>query len=150
MTAYDRSRILYKAWELMTARQADIVSLNFNNRAGVLGPEGIKSGTAEATAEKLDWIRNAAGPRFDDLELEIGAYFTMVTPDADSAIGGMAAAFGLDPQSMRAHPHALIGSVEEICDELERRREAYGISYVTVGDNALEDFAPVVAKLSGK
>ena len=44
----------------LAAREADIVSLNFNNRAGVLGSEGVRSGTAEATAKKLGWIREAA------------------------------------------------------------------------------------------
>ena len=51
------------------------------------------------------------------------------------------------------HPHCLIGSVDFICEELERRREAYGISCVTVLDdganNMVEAFAPVVARLAG-
>ena len=34
-------------------------------------------------------------------------------------------------------------------DELARRRETYGISYVTVGDAQMEEFAPVVARLAG-
>jgi hypothetical protein len=46
------------------------------------------------------------------------------------------------------HPHALIGTVDAICEELVGRREAYGISYVTVGDDAMEAFAPVVARLA--
>ena len=56
----------------------------------------------------------------------------------------------LGPDQMRAHPHGLFGSVDEICDELERRREAYGISYVTVGGDNREAFAPVVARLAGR
>ena len=134
----------------LAAREAQIVSLNFNNRSGVLGPDGIKSGTADATLEKVGWVRDAAGARFAELELEIGAYFTFVTDDADAVAGGMAGAFGITPEEMKAHPHALMGSPDEICDELERRREAYGISYVTVGDNAMDAFAPVVARLAGK
>ena len=51
---------------------------------------------------------------------------------------------------MLHHPHALIGSPDAIIEELERRRDAYDISYVTVGDDALEAFAPVVAALTGK
>jgi hypothetical protein len=50
---------------------------------------------------------------------------------------------------MFKYPHALIGSIEAICDELIERRERYGISYVTIADNVIEDFAPVVAKLAG-
>jgi hypothetical protein len=41
-------------------------------------------------------------------------------------------------------------SVPGRCDELERRRERYGISYVTVGDTAADAFAPVVARLAGR
>ena len=46
--------------------------------------------------------------------------------------------------------HALFGSVDQIADELIRRREAYGISYITVGEDAMEPFAAVVEKLNGK
>jgi probable F420-dependent oxidoreductase len=133
----------------LAAREANVVSFNFNNRAGVLGPDGIRSATAEETARKVDWVRAAAGDRFADLELEIGAYFTIVTDDPKGPTAGMAGAFGISEQDMAVHPHALIGSVDAICDELVRRRETYGISYVTVGDNATEAFAPVVARLAG-
>ena len=51
---------------------------------------------------------------------------------------------------MRSHPHGLFGEVSEVCDELERRRERYGISYVTVTAEARDAFAPVVARLGGK
>jgi probable F420-dependent oxidoreductase len=133
----------------LAAREANIVSLNFNNRAGVIGPEGVMSGTADATAEKIGWIRDAAGDRFDALELEIGAYFTFVGDGTAPIAEGMAGSFGITPDQMRAHPHALFGSVDEVCDELLRRRDAYGISYVTVGGDARDAFAPVVARLAG-
>lgn len=134
----------------LAAREADIVSLNFNNRSGVLGPDGVKSGTADATAQKIGWIREAAGSRFAALELEIGAYFTFVGPGTGKIAEGMGGSMGLSGDEMRAHPHGLFGEVSEICEELERRRELYGISYVTVGDAARDAFAPVVAQLSGK
>jgi hypothetical protein len=62
----------------------------------------------------------------------------------------MAAAFGFDEEEMRAHPHGLFGSVDAICEELERRRERFGISYITVTDEVMEAFAPVVERLAGK
>jgi len=135
-------------------READIVSLNFNNRAGMLGPDGMNSGLAAATAQKIQWIRDGAGPRFDQLELEIGAYNTIVTdhpvPTA-SAIGEM---LGMSAEDILTHPHCLIGSVDYMCEELERRRETYGISYIAVLDdgenNMVENFAPVVKRLGGK
>lgn len=132
----------------LAAREADIVSLNFNNRSGMIGPDGVKSATAAATAEKIDWVRAEAGDRWFEIDIEIGAYFTFVGPD-DGTAEGMAAAFGISPDEMRTHPHALFGSVEEIVEELHRRRESFGINYVTVSEPALEAFAPVVAKLAG-
>jgi probable F420-dependent oxidoreductase len=131
----------------LAAREADIVSLNFNNRSGVIGPDGVQSSTAEHTAEKIRWIREAAGGR--DIELEVGAYFTFVTPNPKPMLEGMSKGLGLSPEEMARHPHALFGEPDAIVDELQRRREAYGISYVTIGDTALDAFAPVVAKLSG-
>jgi probable F420-dependent oxidoreductase len=133
----------------LAAREADVVSLNFNNRAGVIGPEGVQSGTADATAEKIGWIRDAAGSRFDALELEIGSYFTFVGPGTAGIAEGMGSSLGLSADAMRAHPHGLFGEVSEVCEELQRRRERYGISYVTVAVEARDAFAPVVAKLGG-
>ena len=132
----------------IAGREADIVSLNFDNSSGRLGAEGVGSSTAELTDQKIEWIRAGAGERFDAVELEIGAYFTVVT-DESATIDKMAARFGLDPATFAEHPHALIGSVESICDQLVARRERYGISYVTFGASAMTAVAPIVERLSG-
>ena len=134
----------------LAGREADIVSLNFNNRAGVLGAEGVKLSTSSETERKLGWVREGAGARMADLEIEIGAYFTFVGDGGDAAAKGMAGAFGLTEEEMRAHPHGLFGSVDSICQELERRRERFGISYITVTDDVMEAFAPVVERLAGQ
>ena len=105
--------------------------------------------TADATEEKIGWIKAGAGDRFDEIELEIGAYFTFVGEAAGGMAKGMAGAFGFTEEEMRAHPHGLFGTVDEIVEELERRRERFGIAYVTVGDNVIEEFAPVVKALTG-
>jgi probable F420-dependent oxidoreductase len=130
-------------------RAADIVSLNFNNRAGVVGPDGVQSSTAERTDERIAWVREGAGDRFDEIELEVAAYFAAVTDDADAAAESFGARFGVEPSVMRSHPNALIGSVEEICEELQVRRDRFGISYVTISDRNREAFAPVVERLTG-
>jgi len=135
-------------------READIVSLNFNNRAGMLGPDGMASGLAGATARKIEWIKNGAGSRFGELELEIGAYNTIITDQQQPTAAAIGEALGMSAGDILSHPHCLIGSVDYICEELERRREAYGISYVAVLDdgenNMVEAFAPVVARLAGR
>lgn len=126
-------------------RLADIVSINFDNSAGKLGANGMASGTAAGTAQKVAWIDEGADGR--DVELEIGAYFTTVTDAGAATREKMGAAFGLSADDFAAYPHALVGSVDEICDTLHERRDRYGISYVTVGAAAMRDFAPVVERL---
>lgn len=133
----------------LAGAKADIVSLNFDNRSGTIGRASMDSSTAELTAAKIGWIRDGAGDRFDDLELEIAAYFTVVTDDAATTLAQFGGMFGLPPEELARHPHVLIGPVGAICDELMRRREAYGISYVTVGASSMDAFAPVVEKLAG-
>lgn len=132
----------------MAGRVADIVSVNFNNSSGTLAGPGIATATAEDTVEKIGWIRDGAGDRFSDIELEIPAYFTKVTDDGDATVASMAPMFGLEPDVFRDHPHVLIGSVDHIAETLQTRREKFGISYVSIAGKP-RDFAPVVAKLAG-
>jgi probable F420-dependent oxidoreductase len=135
-------------------READIVSLNFNNRTGMLGPDGMNSGLAAATAKKIEWIKEGAGKRFHDIELEIGAYNTIITDHQDATATAIGEALGMSAADIPSHPHCLIGSIDYMCEELEQRRERYGISYIAVLDdgenNMVEAFAPVVKRLSGK
>lgn len=135
-------------------QEADIVSLNFNNRAGMLGPDGMNSGLAAATAKKIGWIKDGAGERFDDIELEIGAYNTIITDHQQPTAQAIGDMLGMSAEDILNHPHCLIGSIDYICEELERRRETFGISYIAVLDdgenNMVETFAPVVQRLAGK
>lgn len=137
-------RVLGAAGEL-----ADIVSINFNNAAGKLGSASVAGSDEQATAEKIGWIRDGAGDRFDALELEIAAYFVSVGDDAAGALDAMASRFGVAPSALAVHPHALIGTVDAVCEQLQRRREIYGVSYVNVAQRSMDAFAPVVAQLAG-
>ena len=110
---------------------------------------GVETSTAERTAQKVEWVRQAAGTRLREIELEIAAYFTFVSGQAQAMAESMGGVFGLSGDAMREHPHGLFGPVDAIVDELVWRRELYGISYVTVGDAVMDDFAPVVARLAG-
>jgi probable F420-dependent oxidoreductase len=134
----------------IAGREADIVSLNFNNSSGKLGAEGIGSSTAEHTDQKIQWIRNGAGDRFDQIEIEIAAYFTVVTPDGAGTRAKMAPMFGMTPEVFAEHPNVLIGSVDEICDRIVERRERFGISYTSFGASVMDSVIPVVERLSGK
>ena len=99
-------------------------------------------------------IKDGAGDRFNQLELEIGAYTTIVTDQQQPTAAAMGEALGMSAEDILSHPHCLIGSENFICEQLEQRRERYGISYITVMDdgenNMVDAFAPIVARLAGK
>jgi probable F420-dependent oxidoreductase len=133
----------------LAGRVADIVSFNYDNRSGLLGSDGVQRSTAERTARKVQWVRDGAGDRFDSVELEVGVNYFSVTSDAHAFATRAGEPVGLSADEMLVHPHALIGSVDAICDELVRRREAYGISYVSIHDDHAETFAPIAGRLAG-
>lgn len=105
--------------------------------------------TAEATQQKLEWVRQAAGERFDQLEINSFVFIVQVTDHREGVATGMASHFGLTAQQVLASPHCLIGTTEQICADLLQRREQFGISYVTILKEHVDAFAPVVARLSG-
>jgi probable F420-dependent oxidoreductase len=131
------------------ARSADIVGLNVDLRRGVIDANAGPNATDDATAEKLAWIRSAAGPRFGDLELHVRVHLVVVTNDRWGMATALGPAFGMTPEQSLRSPHALAGSAEQIVDDLVERRERWGISYIGVGVDALHSLAPVVAKLAG-
>jgi probable F420-dependent oxidoreductase len=115
----------------VAARRADSIGVGFTawrSEIADVKPEQIE--------EKISWIRDAAGDRFARLELGytvFQAVFTAGAPDASR------------PNS----PHVLAGSVDGITEEIVRRRERYGLSYVQVMEQQMDAFAPVVARLAG-
>lgn len=131
------------------ARLANIVGINPNVGEGKFGPEATASMSVDATEQKLSWVREAAGDRFDDIEVSILKFVTVVTDDRDSVAGKVGGAMGMDAATLLASPHMMVGSAEQIADELVEQRERWQGSYVTVQSDAIETFAPVVAALAG-
>lgn len=133
----------------LAAREADVVAINVSLGAGVIDERAFPGGTPEATDQKVAWIRDSAGDRFDQLHLQARVHLAMVTDDRDAVIDELAPAFGLTPEQAAGTPHALVGTVDEICDQLLERRERWGISYLGMSADQLDAFAPVVARLTG-
>jgi probable F420-dependent oxidoreductase len=133
----------------LAAQSADIVGLNVDLRRGVIDAGAGPNATDDATNEKLEWIRAAAGPRMDALELHVRVHLVVVTDDRSGMAAALGPAFGMTPEQSLRSPHALAGTAEQIADDLLERRERWGISYIGVGLDALHNLAPVVAKLSG-
>ncbi|MCU1464011.1 MAG: Luciferase [Acidimicrobiales bacterium] len=133
----------------IAGREADIASVNFNLKSGKVDADVLASGTADATHHRIEVIRKAAGDRFEDIELSITVFFAMITEDRVAIAEGMAPGFGLTAEQALGIPHFLIGTVDEICDDLVRRREEFGFSYVMFSGGSWEAMAPVVARLAG-
>ncbi|MFM8861851.1 MAG: TIGR03621 family F420-dependent LLM class oxidoreductase [Acidimicrobiia bacterium] len=133
----------------IAAREADIIGINVALTAGVLDATAGPNATAEATEEKLRWIAEAAGDRYDDLELQTRVHLAVVTDDRESFADAVAPALGLTGAQALETPHALAGTDEQLCDTIVERRERFGLSYVTVGADAIDAMAPVVARLAG-
>lgn len=133
----------------VAARRADIVGINVNLAKGVIDADAGPDGTAERTDEKLAWVREAAGDRFEALELQVRVHLVVVTDDRAGVADALAPAFGLSPAAALRSPHALVGSVEELCDDLLERRDRWGISYIGAGVDALDAMAPIVDRLRG-
>ena len=137
----------------IAGREADIVSINFDLRSGAIGADVGRTGTAEATHEKIGWVRAAAGDRFDDIELSVTIFVGMITDDPESLAAAMGPGFGITPEQAMQMPHVLAGSIDHMVDALQQRREQYGFSYIVISSgfagDAWRTLAPVVAKLAG-
>jgi probable F420-dependent oxidoreductase len=119
----------------LAAREADIVAL------------AVAPDESEATiAEKIGWLRQVAGERFDDLELNVNLMAV-----GDRVPRYVSAQLGLDAAGLaRAGAvSAVTGSVDEMCAQLRARRERLGVSYILVADELMDALAPVVEHLSG-
>ena len=134
----------------IAAREADIVGINATMSAGVVGQHTFSTMTAEVVDEKVAIVRDAAGSRFNNIELNIRAFLVNITDDAKQAASGIASMLGVEQQMVEQSPFALVGPTSKIIDDLLERRERWGFSYVIVGAEDVESFAPVVAALNGK
>jgi probable F420-dependent oxidoreductase len=133
----------------LAAREADVVGINVNLAVGVIDERAGADATEEATHAKIDLVRQAAGDRFDDIELQVRVHVVAVTDDRDGMAELLAPALGISPAAALASPHAIAGTPDQIIDDLRARRERWGISYLGVSVDALDALAPVVARLAG-
>jgi probable F420-dependent oxidoreductase len=121
----------------IAARQADSVAFGLAGDAG-----------EAALAEKVELVRAAAGDRFDDLELSVNIWKAgdSVLPPWLSSAFGLDLASAVDNQNLAV----LNGSPTEIADVLTRRRDQFGVSYITVNSLAMDGFTPVIDILAGR
>jgi probable F420-dependent oxidoreductase len=133
----------------IAARHADIVGINPNLASGAIGAEVVADAMAERVDEKVGWVRDAAGDRFDDLELNVLSFLSTVTDDPAGLAGGVAEMFGASAEEVLATPSVVVGTVAGICDTLIERRNRWGFSYYVFQADSAVTMAPVVAALAG-
>jgi probable F420-dependent oxidoreductase len=137
----------------LAAREAQIVGLAPRiSRAGGGDPSSV---TFSATAEKIGWVREAAGNRFDQLELNVYPSLTGISitdqplREATEVADRLAQRSGVrvSPEELLESPHIFIGSVDSFVEKFQRLRGELGISSIMVGE--VGELAPVVERLAG-
>jgi probable F420-dependent oxidoreductase len=126
----------------VAAREADTVGLS------LLDPRAPGLPPPPSFAQKVAWVREAAGDRFDALELHVNASLVEVSDSPSEAeIQRVATRTGQTREQVLASPGSLVGSLDAIEETLLARREEFGVSYYVVQGRVIDAFARVVARM---
>jgi probable F420-dependent oxidoreductase len=127
-------------------READIVGLIPRTHGG-----GIKfsEGDSSSTAQQVEWVRQGAGERFSELEINTLVSNVMVTDHPRSAAEQISVNEGVSPEYILDSVHFLVGTEAEIANEIQMWRERFGISYIVVMERDFDALGPVVRRLAG-
>lgn len=132
----------------VAAREADIVSILPRSMVEP-GSRRIdmEDASAASVAQKVLWIRQAAAERLSDLELNLFIVDMALSDRRGEGADRLAHRFALSREQIMETPHLLAGTVDQVSEQLQKAREEYGVSYLVVFDEHMEQFAPVVARL---
>ncbi len=133
----------------LAGREADIIGLHL--KVNDDGTVDARETTEEALAQKVEWVRQAAGERFAAVELNLllgGVVITEYPQQAAEQRIQEIGRPGVTAEQLLANPYLLIGSAEQLAERMQRWRDQFGISYLVVGTEDMEAFAPVVARLT--
>jgi probable F420-dependent oxidoreductase len=135
----------------LAAKEADIVGLSgITFRRGGAEPDLSGWRVAEVDA-RVQLVREAAGDRYDRLELNALVQRVVVTDDRRQAAEELTRRWTqLSPEEILQSPYVLIGTVDQLVEELQMRRARWGISYYIIFEPYIDVFAPVVARLAGR
>ncbi len=132
----------------IAGREANIVAFALSNQENIA--KNVNEATAAGFMQKVDWVRQAAGARFSELELNVLIGAVIVTEHRQQVVQRFVERLGVSAERVLEIPFFLMGDVDQICDTLYARREQYGLSYTVILNDSMEAFAPVVARLAGK
>lgn len=138
----------------LAGRVADIVGLaglthNWNAtqvRLTHFGAKGLE--------DRIAVVREAAGERFEQIEINALIQAAVVTDEPQKAAEELAATIGgISPERLLTSPFVLLGTHEQMAEQLAERQQRFGVSYWTVFDelpgrpSAMPDMAKVIALL---
>ena len=132
----------------VAAEHADTVGVNTSLASGQKGGDLASQATFDHFDRCLAWVREGAGARFDSIELQIMAVAVRIVASSRAA-ARTATMLGLPGEDALELPIVLIGTEDELCERLLERRERWGFTNIVVPGEAMESFAPVVARLAG-
>lgn len=128
------------------AREVEIISVVMSTLRG--GGLEMDIDTA-AVSGKIERVREAAGERFDQIELNLLLQRVVVTDDAPAAADEMSTAWETPAATLLDSPYLLFGTTDQIVATLQQRREQLGFSYISVFDRHADALNPVVERLAG-
>lgn len=132
----------------LAAREADTVGINTSMSVGAASGDTTSQATLDRYDRCLTWVREAAPDRFDSIEFQIVAFATRIVASRRAAVRA-ATMLGLPGEDALDLPIVLLGTPDELCEQLVKRRERWGFTNIVVPGEAMESFAPVVAQLAG-
>jgi probable F420-dependent oxidoreductase len=132
----------------LAAREARIVGLNPRALPGG-GLDRADIGI-DAVERKATLVREAAGLRWEDVELNIAVLGGAVTDEPQIEVAAIAGRAGVDEATVLASPHTLFGTIDTLAERLREGRERWGLSYYVVPERAMNALAPLVARLRGQ
>jgi len=129
---------------------ADIVSIATDNRSRQGRQDPTAAVRTSAVRRQVEWVREGAGERFDDVELNIRVLAVGVGVDRGLAAGAAATEAGWAVEDVVDSPFALVGSTEDIAAQILRQRDDLGISYYTVSLRHAAALAGVLEAIAGR
>jgi probable F420-dependent oxidoreductase len=132
--------------------EADIVSFLTTSVASGTVEDDPTERLASSVEQKIGWVREGAGSRFDQIELSLIPTFVQTSDRrawADTTIRERGWS-GVTVDDVLHMPSIFAGTLDEIAAQMLERRSRYGFSYYVVSDTIMEDFAQIVARLTGK